>query len=236
VSTGGWLGDNPEPAPEPIPGVFDEPLPVFGGGDASDDEFDEQLRLMAERKKTRSRLLILAGIALLIFVGFVGVTGVVVSVIAGSGSPTAEPAAVDGEPEPEPEAVPEPQAEEAEPEPQPEPEPEPTEGKRPAPAPASAPSPAPAPAAPKPSSAKSFADRGWQVVTGQPAKAVELFGKALAIDAGHADANYGMGYALLQQGKGAQAKPYLCTAQTKGDTEIKRDVGSLLANNNLSCP
>ena len=95
------------------------------------------------------------------------------------------------------------------------------------------PTPQPKPKAP---TAKGYADQGWGKVTSNPDKAVGLFQKSLQVDANYADANYGMGYVLLQLGRAAEAKPYLCKAKALGDTEIRRDVGSMLANNNLSCP
>ena len=68
------------------------------------------------------------------------------------------------------------------------------------------------------------------------------FEKVLGVSADNADANYGMGYALIKQGKRNDAKEYLCAAYNKvvEDTSPAaigtfRDVKGLLKNNQLAC-
>ncbi len=59
-----WLGDDPGPPPEPIPGVFDEPVVAFGASPV-EDAFERELQAMAERKAHRSRLMALGAVAVL---------------------------------------------------------------------------------------------------------------------------------------------------------------------------
>lgn len=79
--------------------------------------------------------------------------------------------------------------------------------------------------------------RGWGVVGKDAAAGLDLFGRALLANPDHAEAHYGMGYALLQIGQGGEAAPHLCTAKTTlTDRDSLRDVGVLLSRNGLSCP
>lgn len=78
-------------------------------------------------------------------------------------------------------------------------------------------------------------DRGWSQVVDAPEAAAESFRRALDLEPGDAEANYGYGYALLRQGDPSRAKPFLCQAQQGGDIEVTRDVQALLAQNGLTC-
>ena len=110
----------------------------------------------------------------------------------------------------------------------PPPVPEPREQARPQPA-----KPAPAPA---PTGMKGQLTQGWNLVGADPRRAASVFRQVLAQSPRHAEANYGLGYALLQQNDNAGAGPHLCAAMGGSDIEIRRDVTSLLSQYNLSCP
>lgn len=231
----GWLGATPAPAPEPIPGVFDE-RSAEGALDP-DDEWEREIAAMQARKRQRSIMLGVGAVAVLGLGLLLGLGTVLGSAMLGSALPdlpdtTAEAGADEEAVKPEPEAPPEP---EPEPEPTPEPAAAPEPEPEPEPAPV-APKPKPKPAAPKGPSPKSLADQGWAKVNSDPERALTLFRKALSIDADFVDGNYGLGYALLQLQRNAEAKPYLCKAKALGNTETRRDVESLLSNNGLTCP
>jgi hypothetical protein len=49
------------------------------------------------------------------------------------------------------------------------------------------------------------------------------------------EANYGYGYALLQQGQYAKARPYLCKALPSPDVTIQREVSAMLRTHDLAC-
>lgn len=68
-----------------------------------------------------------------------------------------------------------------------------------------------------------------------PGAAEALFRSALQSAPEDPDITYGLGYALLRQGQGEAARPYLCQAAAKGDTDTRREVTSLVARNGLSC-
>ena len=94
-----------------------------------------------------------------------------------------------------------------------------------------------------PSDPSELVNKGWKSIDKSRFKeAVTRFQEVLSTDARHAEANYGMGYALIKQGKSTEAGQYLCTAYEKvaGDTSpeavgIFRDVKGLLKNNQLVC-
>lgn len=103
--------------------------------------------------------------------------------------------------------------------------------------------PAPAPAVdPTPRSAASpslaqLRDRGWAAMDGgRIQSAIETFERAVAKSPGDAEANYGLGYALLQASQKERANGPLCVAQKSGSTSIKREVAGFLERNGLSCP
>ncbi len=93
----------------------------------------------------------------------------------------------------------------------------------------------PAPPAPKPSTIPALIDRGWDTMERSPARAASLFARVLARQPGHADANYGYGYALLAQQRSAEAQPYLCRALINGDAETQREIRALLTRHRLTC-
>ena len=231
-----WLGDDPGPAPEPIPGVFGQPERSTAADDAA---FDRELEAMAARKAQRGRLMALGAVAVVALLVLGGGGLYAIGVFAASTD--AATAGLEPVPLPEPEpAAPEPPAPDgggnaaaaAEPEPEPEPEPAP----EPVPAPKPEPEPEPAPAAaPKPASAKSLVDKGWNAVSGSPDRAMTLFRQALELKPGDAEASYGLGYALLQKGQATEAKPHLCRALRNGSTQTKRDVQGMLGQHQLSC-
>jgi len=101
------------------------------------------------------------------------------------------------------------------------------------------PQPAPKPAPSKRSVAKpdlqGLLAKGWNLVSSRPSDAQRVFEQALSLQPRNAEANYGMGYSLLQQGDTARAQPYLCAALAGPDIEIRRDVSSQLSQNQLTC-
>lgn len=112
-------------------------------------------------------------------------------------------------------------------------------------APKVAPSPKAAPvvteapkAAPEPKPRKSrfqiLVDQGWSSVESDPKAAATSFAAAINIQPDAADANYGLGYALLKQGSKAQAAEYLCRARL-GDLGTRREITGLLQRHNLGC-
>jgi len=84
-------------------------------------------------------------------------------------------------------------------------------------------------------SVSGLVNAGWKKVGTDDAAAVALFEKALAKDSSHADANYGLGYALLSMGNTSGAQKHLCKALSGGDVGINREVNGLLQKNSLSC-
>ncbi len=246
---GDWLGDAPGPAPEPIAGVFDEPLVMFGSGDADDADFDRELKAMAARRAQRNRMVMLAVVAvaalLLLAGGGIYATGLLGDGGGGAdgdGDLTAAPAT---EPAPKPEAAPAAGSDDekaaAAPAAEPALAPKPKAADKPAPPkPAAPPAPAPpkpaAPPAPAPkASASALVDRGWAAVSGSPNKALTYFEQALERKPGDAEASYGLGYALLQLGRAPEAKPHLCRALRSGSTQTRRDVQGMLGQNSMSC-
>jgi len=235
---GDWLGDDPGPAPEPIAGVFDEPMVAFGSGDADDADFDRELEAMAARRAQRNRMVMLAVVAVAALVLLAGGGIYAAGLLGGDGGVTAAPAT-----DPDPETTPKPEVapaagtdgEEAAADPalEPAPAPEPKAADKPTPKPAPKPAAAPAPA-PK-ASAGALVDKGWSAVSGSPSKAMAYFEQALALKPGDAEASYGLGYALLQVGRGPEAKPHLCRALRNGSTQTKRDVQGMLGQNSMSC-
>ena len=82
-------------------------------------------------------------------------------------------------------------------------------------------------------------DAAWaEMDRGDPFAAATLFKKALSQSPGNTDANYGLGYVLLRQGKKGDALTHLCKAlaNARGDSGITRDVNGLLSANEMSCP
>ncbi len=78
-------------------------------------------------------------------------------------------------------------------------------------------------------------DQGWGKVGSDPAAAAALFEQALQTDPSNADANYGLGYALLQGGDTGGAKVYLCKSLQNANTSTQREVNGLLTNNEMTC-
>jgi len=230
----------PPPAPRPLlnePGLAGvqfraegEQEPGLGSSIAStadDDAFERQL--IAAARARRNRTLLLAGLAMaaavivlvavpISYTVFHYVQARNTSVVQNAGPSDDVPELGDVVPEPEPEPS---GTVTVEPEDEPEPEPEP----KPKP-----------PPKPKVTSLKGLIDKGWNQVGKSPTKAAATFQQALAKNAAHPEANYGYGYALLQQGNKTGAKPYLCRAVVGDDIATKRDVTSLLSNNSLTCP
>ena len=100
-----------------------------------------------------------------------------------------------------------------------------------------APKPKEAPAKPKPSaSSTNTTSAGWNKVNSDPAAATVIFQTVLDGNPGDADARYGLGYAMLQAGDATGALPHLCRARSRGGVEIQREVTGLLSTKGLSCP
>jgi hypothetical protein len=243
-SSSDWLGDDPGPAPDPIPGVFDEPLITFGGVADGDLAFERELEAMAARRARSTRLAVAGlGALLLMVLACGGTYTAYLSVIGGDGmavtrpEPTPKPSAEEGaevpEPAPASAAVPEPT--EA---PVPEPEVAPAPGAAPKPGPAAPEAPTPKPA-PAPSagggSVSKFCKQGWNAVDSNPQKAAAAFGKALALEPTNGEASYGMGIALLRLKRSDEAKTHLCLAVRTGSAGDAREAKSVLEQNGLSC-
>ncbi len=80
-------------------------------------------------------------------------------------------------------------------------------------------------------------DRGWGAADNQPAKAVEAFRQVIGRQPSNAEAHYGMGYALLAQGKTAEGTRYLCMVRGKNPKpDVLAEVDGILRNRQLSCP
>ena len=71
---------------------------------------------------------------------------------------------------------------------------------------------------------------------GSPAEAEKLFVRALALEPGNDDANYGYGYVLLQRNKAIEAAPYLCRARRSKQADIRQDVNGLITSYGVSLP
>ncbi len=97
------------------------------------------------------------------------------------------------------------------------------------------PPPKPPPPKPKAPSVSGLVAKGWNQMS-NPTAAAATFQKALNMKASHPEANYGYGYALLEQGNIADAKPYLCTANAGNDRDTTRETTSLLSKHSLTCP
>ena len=83
-------------------------------------------------------------------------------------------------------------------------------------------------------------ESGWDLVNFNPAGAVKAFADALKIRPSDALANYGLGYAYLQQANTGLASEAFCQAlrhaNPQSEQDIVRDVTGLLEANGLSCP
>lgn len=90
-------------------------------------------------------------------------------------------------------------------------------------------------AAPKASSPARLIDAGWGAVGSDAAKAAGLFRQAMDASPGNAEASYGYGYALLQEGRASEALPHLCRALSTGSVDVQREVNGLLSRNALNC-
>jgi hypothetical protein len=114
----------------------------------------------------------------------------------------------------------------------------PAEATAAAPEPVHEPAPEVAPAAPAPPArtARQAIDLGWKRMDANPAGAADAFREALGRDPGNAEAQYGLGYALLQQGDKAGGARHLCASRASAGQELRREVESLLAHNDLKCP
>lgn len=125
-------------------------------------------------------------------------------------APEAAPSAP-ATPAPAPAATPEapaPVAPKAEP-----PKPKPAPPVTPA-APVTTPAPKAAPTTtPPPTSGRALVKQGWAMVEKDPAKARDLFGRAVQANPGNAEAVYGRGYAAAKMGDSAGARSDLCQAQ-----------------------
>jgi hypothetical protein len=91
------------------------------------------------------------------------------------------------------------------------------------------------PAAPA-STVRGLVDQGWTLVEHDIPAATARFESALARRPAHPDANYGLGYVLLRQGRTLDARPYLCRALDGADITTQREITGLLARHQLSCP
>ncbi len=101
------------------------------------------------------------------------------------------------------------------PEPVPEPEPEPEPVSRP--------------------TGGSLVAEGWKLVEVDASRAVEVFDRALRVRPGDPEAQYGLGYSLLQVGDRDGGSRWLCAARGSGGVELRREVQSLLDHHHLTC-
>ena len=69
------------------------------------------------------------------------------------------------------------------------------------------------PTTPPPSSGKALVKQGWNTVEKDPAKARDMFNRAVQANPGNAEAVYGRGYAAAKLGDSSAARSDLCTAQ-----------------------
>lgn len=198
-----------------------EPALTSSIGQTDTDDFERQLKALAQARRRRN---IVYGVAALLAASivFVSVTGSIAffqlmkSPATASVAPSAEPTLDDVKPKPAPEIG----VVSVEPEADPEPEPEPE----------------PAPPPPKKITLGGLLAKGWNQVESNPSAAAQTFRKAIDMNVKHPEANYGYGYALLEQNDISGAKPYLCTAKAGNDIETTRDVTSLLKQHSLNCP
>ncbi|MEZ4323512.1 MAG: tetratricopeptide repeat protein [Myxococcota bacterium] len=225
-----------EPTERAGPYADDVPFQIQGEDDLDEATFEAELTAYQSRRQ-RSILvggLVIVGVLLLVGLTVVG-AGLAGLFVASPSDPPTDAAPSDA-PAPDAQVPAEPAPAPAEPAPAAPAAPAPVAPAAPAPA-----KPAPAPAAPEPAEAPapagagSLVRKGWGAFDRSPAEAEGFFRDALAIQPGHADANYGYGYALLKQGRATEATPYLCKAQQTGDAEIARDIRALLTHNGLSC-
>jgi predicted Zn-dependent protease len=80
-------------------------------------------------------------------------------------------------------------------------------------------------------------DQGWSAADNDPAKAADVFRTVIARQPGNAEGYYGLGYALLAQGKTAEGTRYLCMVRGKNPKpDVLADVDGILGNRQLTCP
>ncbi|MEZ4323511.1 MAG: hypothetical protein R3F61_38965 [Myxococcota bacterium] len=113
----------------------------------------------------------------------------------------------------------------------------------PTPVPQPGPQPQPGPVAPAPtdrlpsgSTVSGLVSRGWNLADSNPSAAKGLFLDALDASPDNVDAHYGYGYTLLKSGDRTGARPHLCIAASRGNTDTRREVHGMLENAGMSCP
>ena len=77
--------------------------------------------------------------------------------------------------------------------------------------------------------------RGWDNLDSNAGAAKTSFRQALDKQPAHAEANYGYGYLLLQEGNASGARSYLCKAMTSSDVDTRNEVTGVMGAANLSC-
>ena len=228
----------------------DEPAFVMGDLNiADDDAFERELAAREEAKSTRNKVLLLGA---LVVSGLLLAAAVFFVVLAQTSddTPITDVAQVDADGAPDDPNKVTTDGEEAEaalgekdvakgeeegdertleadvaPEPQPEPQP----------APAPVPVPAPEPVAPKAPSTTSLIDRGWSLMSKDPAEAATAFKQALDAGPSNAEAAYGYGYAMAKQGDSESGKTYLCQAVNARDERLANEVRGVASGFGISC-
>ena len=224
----GHLPDFNEPAFDFDPA--DQPTEEVqkAGLDDDDEDFERQLIARGAARRRRQGMAVL-GLVILLLVPVLGAlvfwgamapesTPTPVAELQPSGDIQAEPADL------EEEAVPEKEVSE-----------EAGVPETPDDAPVASPPTAEAAPAPRRRPEKALSEQGWALVGAQPEAAKAKFNEALAVAPNHADARYGLGYVLLNQGDLDAALPHLCKALASGQTDIVTDVRGLLARSGGSC-
>jgi hypothetical protein len=79
-------------------------------------------------------------------------------------------------------------------------------------------------------------DQGWTALdAGNASSAADYFEQATSLMPSSVDANYGLGYAYVQQGRMPEAKVRLCKARARAGASDKREIEAVLTKAGLSC-
>lgn len=181
--------------------------------------------------RTRSMPLATLGLALVFLLLAVPVAVAIFGVVHGPSGPRVSelPPVVVTLPPPAPIVAPPPN-----PPPPAEPPPAPEGSAAPAPAPEAPPEGGPAPASAR--TAKAAIEQGWKRLDRDAHSAEASFREALDREPGNPEAQYGLGYSLLQQGDRSGATRWLCASRSTAGRDMRREVESLLEHHGLTCP
>jgi Flp pilus assembly protein TadD len=79
-------------------------------------------------------------------------------------------------------------------------------------------------------------DQGWTALdAGNASSAAGFFEQAASLMPSSVDANYGLGYAYVKQGRMPEAKVRLCKARARAGATDKREIEAVLTGAGLSC-